>query len=128
MAVTYNTSTINDRLQAVVDNIDANGSGYLKLLASGGVVISSIQLGVPCGTVSGGVLTFGGTLFDPAATATGYAISGVIQDAIGTTVVSGLSVGIPLSGGDILISNGLSTTLITAGQTLQVLSAQITGS
>lgn len=128
MSVTYSTAAINARLQGVIDTIDANGNGFLKLFDTGSSLLSSIQLSVPCATVSGGVMTFGGTLLDPAAVGTGSANSGVIQDALGTTVVSGLTVGIPLSGADILISNGLSSTLITAGQTLQVVSAQITGS
>jgi hypothetical protein len=43
-------------------------------------------------------------------------------------VVSGLSAGIPGSAADIVISNGINSTFINNGQTVQLLSAQITGS
>lgn len=128
MAVNYSQAAINARLQGVVDTIDANGSGYLLLKDAGGALLSTVQLAVPCGTVASGALTFGGTLLDPAASGTGFAAEGFITDALGTTVVSGLTVGIPLSGADIMLSNSLSTTYIAAGQVLLVLSAQITGS
>jgi hypothetical protein len=42
-------------------------------------------------------------------------------------MISGLTVGIPGSGADILLTNGLNNTLVTAGQTVAVVSAQITG-
>lgn len=125
--VNYSLPAINDRLQGVVTAIDDAGNGYLRLLA-GGTIVSSIQLANPCGTVNGGVLTFDGTLLDPAAANTGLLDSARIEDGGGTTMISGLTVGIPLSGADILVTNGLNTTLVTAGQTVAVLSAQIQGS
>lgn len=124
----YSQPAINARLQAVADTIDANGTGRLILRDSGGVTLSSLQFSTPCGTVSGGILIFSGPLLDPFTSGTGSASNGVIQDGAGTAIVSGLSVGIPLSGADILLSNGLNTTFISAGQILSVLSAQITGS
>lgn len=128
MSVVYSQTTINARLQAVANTIDGGGGhGYLQLLANS-TVISTIALAFPSGTVNGGVLTFGGTLLDPAAAATGTVTNGQITDSNGNVVVSGLTANIPGSGADIIISNGLSNTLVTAGQTVQVLSAQITGS
>ena len=128
MSVVYSSTAIDFRLLGVVSAIDAGGTnGSLKLLA-GATIISTIQLGVPCGTVSGGVLTFSGTLIDTSAAATGSVTAGAIYDSNGDVVVSGLVAGIPASGADILINNGLNTTLITAGQVVQVLSATITGS
>jgi hypothetical protein len=124
----YSLPAINARLQAVIDTIDANGSGRLVLRDSNGATLSTVLMQTPCGTVNAGVLTFTNPLVDPGATGTGTATSGVIQDGAGTTIVSGLSVGIPLSGADILLSNGLNSTLISAGQTMTVLGAQITGS
>ncbi len=128
MAVIYSVAAINARLQAVIDTIDANGPGSLVLLDAGGTALSTITLPVPSGTVSGGVLTFTGPLADPLTTGTGDATAGVIKDGLSAPIVSGLTVGVPLSGADILLSNGLSTTYIAAGQTLVVPSAQITGS
>jgi len=127
MAVTYSLTVINYRLQGVIDALDFNGNSYLYL-REGTTVLSTIQLSRPCGSVDGGVLTFLGTLLDPAATATGFADNGIIKDATGELMISDLSVGIPLDDADIIISNGLNSTLITAGQTIEVLSAQITGS
>ena len=129
MSITYALPTINARLQAVANQIDGGGgNGFLQLLANS-TVISTIQLARPCGTISGGVLTFQGTLLDPAAGATGTITSGQFLDSNLTIVGYGMSVGIPTTSGvDIIIANGLNTLLITAGQTVQVLAAQITGS
>ena len=127
MAVDYSGTCINERLQAVVDTIDAGGSNGFMILRSGTTNLVSIQLARPCGTVSGQVLTFSGTLSDTA-TATSSADNCIINDSTGANVVTGLTVGIPLSGRDAIISNGLNNTLITSGQTVQVLSAQIAGS
>lgn len=128
MAVNYSLPTINGRLQAVINGIDGGGgNGNLYLLAAN-TVVSTIQLARPSGTVNGGVLTFAGTLLDPAAATTGIVDTGVIKDSTGTTVISGLTVGIPLFGGDIVLNNGLNNTLVSSGQTVQLLSAQITGS
>ena len=128
MTVVYSSTAIDDRLDGVVTAIDSGGGpGSLKLYA-GVSVISTIALAFPCGTVSGGILTFSGTLLDPSAAATGSVNAAAIANSNGDTIVSGLSVGIPLSGADIVINNGLNTTLINAGQVVSVLSAQIIGS
>ena len=129
MSVTYNTPTISDRLQAVIDNIDGGGgNGNLKLYTATSTLLSTISLARPCGTIDSGVLTFVGTLLDPSAAATGTAVTARIEDSTGVVVISGLTVGIPLSASDVIMSNGLNSTLITAGQATQLLSAQITGS
>lgn len=128
MAVVYSTVAINYRLQGDINAIGQAGNGFLILLA-GAVHVSTIQLAQPCGTVNNGVLTFSGTLLDPAAAATGTVNGAMITDANGVVMISGLTVGVPPTPGfDIYISNGVNTTLIQAGQTVQVLSAQITGS
>lgn len=127
MAVDYSVSAINARLQGVIDTIDASGNGNFLIRASA-TVLSTIQLANPCGTVNGGVLTFQGTLLDDSADATGVADNCTIEDGAGNEVITGLTVGIPLSGRDVIISNGVNSTLITAGNVVQLLSAQITGS
>lgn len=127
MSFTYSSTAINDRLLGVVDAIDAGGTNAHLKLFDGGVTISTIELTRPCGTVDGGILTFGGNLIDISAAATGSADNGAIYDSNGDVVISGLSVGIPLSGADIKISNGLNSTLISSGQVVVLLSAQITG-
>lgn len=129
MTVNYSIAAINERLQGVIDAIDGGGgNAYLELL-SGSTIVSTISLARPCGTIDGGILTFSGTLLDPAAANTGEIDQGMIRNSAGALMISGLTVGIPLTTGvDIIVSNGLNTTLITAGQTVAVLAAQITGS
>jgi hypothetical protein len=128
MAVNYSLTAINDRLLGVVTAIDSGGSNAVLRLLAGGTIVSTISLARPCGTVNGGVLTFSGTLLDPAAANTGNITAGRVESSDGATQISGLTAGIPLSGADIIISNGLNTTLITAGQVVSLTSAQITGS
>lgn len=128
MSVTYSQTAIDYRLQGVIDAIDSGGSNGLLLLMSDSTVISTISLARPCGTVSGGILTFVGTLVDPSATGTGYVNDAQIWNSNGVVMVSELTVGIPSQVADVIISNGLNNTLISAGQAVQVLAAQITGS
>lgn len=126
MAVDYSGDCINNRLQAVIDTIDGGGSNGFMVLRANTTDLVAIELARPCGTVSGQVLTFVGTLQDTA-TATSSADNCVVTDSTGAEVITGLTVGIPLSSAEVIISNGLNNTLITSGQVVQVLSAQITG-
>lgn len=126
MSVSYSLEEINARLGAVVTTIDGSGNGNL-FLSQDSTVISTIQLARPSGVVSGGVLTFDGTLMDPAVAATGSPNNAIIKDGAGTTVVSGLTVGSSSSHAEIIITNGLSSTLLSSGQVLLVTSAVIRG-
>lgn len=126
MSVDYSTIALTYRLEGVVDAIGVGGNGSLILYA-GATTVSTISLANPCGTADSGVLTFSGTLLDPAAANTGVVDSARVYNGAGDLIISGLTVGIPLSDSDVIISNGLNSTLITAGQTVQVLSAEITG-
>lgn len=123
--ITYSLSLINARLNGVVTALGASSSMVLK---ASGSTVSTIALASPAGTVSGGVLTFSGTLLDPSASGTGEVDSAVILDSTGATAISGLTVGIPGETRDVIISNGLNSTLITAGEAVALLSAEITGS
>jgi hypothetical protein len=125
MSVIYSQSMIDARLDGLVTGLGALAN---LLLLAGGTTVSTIQLASPVGTVNGGVLTFSGTLLDPSAAATGIVETAIIQDSTGATAISGLTVGIPGGPQDIILSNGLNSTLITAGQTVELLSATITGS
>lgn len=111
MAVVYAADVKTDRMQAVADQIDAgSGPGILQIGTTGMVsVLCEFELGSPCGTVSGSVLTFDGAPFtsDPAL-ATGTAAEARIRDSSDNNVVTGLTVG--TSGADIV----LSSTAITA--------------
>ena len=128
MSVDYSQTAINDRLLGVVTAIDdGGGPGTLLLQTSGSVTLATIVLADPCGTVNGGVLSLTCPLY-ATASATGSAAVGIVQDSNGNTMIFGLTVGIPLSGSDILLTNGANSTLITSGQVVQLLSAQIQGS
>ena len=123
MAVNYNTATKNARMQAVADNIDGgSGAGVIEIGTTGmGTVLAQITLADPCGTVSGGVLTFSGfPRSDTSANATGVAAAAVIKASDGTVVVSGLTVG--TSGTDII----LDTANIDAGEVVTLNNASIT--
>lgn len=128
MSITYSQAAINYRLQGDVNAIDGGGSNGFMLLRADSTVISTIQLSRPCGTVSGGILTFTGTLLDPSAAATGIVNNAQITDSTGAVMISELSVGIPSAVADVIISNGLGTTAISSGQVVSVLAAQIIGS
>lgn len=123
MAVTYSTAALDARLNAVVSII---GAGSIVLLASG-TVIATMPLNTPCGTVSGGVLSFTQPTTDGSASGTGTVDAAQVRDASGTVVISGLTVGIPLAPAEVTISNGLNSTYLTAGQTVQLVAGQITG-
>jgi len=128
MSVVYSDTCIGNRMQAVVNTIDAGaGNGKLILLA-GGTAVSTIILQKPSGNVSGTILTFNGTLSDPSAAGTGTVTTAQVQDSNGNVVISGFTVGIPGGSQDIIITNGLNSTFIQAGQSVQLLAAQITGS
>lgn len=122
MAITYTTAVKTARMTAVRDQIDLGaGAGILKIRDSGNVVLASITLADPSGTITNDVLTFSGfPRSDTSADATGTANNAIITDSTGTTVISGLTVG--LSASDIILDN-LS---ITTGQTVTLNSATIT--
>lgn len=120
MSVTYNTTLKNTRM---TDVVTALGSGALLKIytAALATLLSTIHLANPAGSVTGGVLTFGGTpLTDSSAAASGVAASAQVVDGSGTVVISGLTVS--SSAGDIV----LSSTNIVAGQPVTITSASIT--
>jgi hypothetical protein len=127
VAVNYSVTAINARLNGVVSVIDGGGGpGQLRVFA-GALLLAAVPLGTPSGTVSGGILTF--TVPETTiATGTGTADSASITDATGAVMISGLTVGIPLSSANLIVSNGLNTLLFTAGQVVTFISGQIIGS
>lgn len=125
MAVIYAADVKNDRMTAVRDQIDAGaGPGILEIGTTGmALVLATITLNDPSGTVTGGVLTFSGTpLSDVSADNTGTAAEARIRDSNNNDVVTGLTVG---TGGQNVV---LDSTSITAGQTLTITSATLTHS
>lgn len=126
MAVTYNTATKTDRMQAVVDNIDAGaGPGTLEIgTAAMALVLATFTLADPCGTVSGAVLTldFDPDISDTSADDTGTAAAAQIKDSDGTVIISGLTVGLVSSGENVELDN-LS---ISVGQTVTLTTGTLT--
>lgn len=123
MAVNYNAATKTARLNAVVSAIDAgSGAGTLEICTDAyGSVLATITLADPCGTVSGGTLTFSGfPRSDTSADASGAAALARIKDSDGTVIIDGLTVGTAAT--DII----LGSTTITAGNEVQLTSATIT--
>ena len=125
LSVDYNITVLTNRLQQVVNAIDAGATnGVLRLLNSGGTTLSSLSLARPCGVAASGVLTFSGmSLIDPAAAATDSATAARVEDGDGNTIISGLTVGMG-STSEIVMSP---TNFITAGQTVAITAATITG-
>jgi len=123
VSLVYSAAAINARLNGVVTAIDANG--MLKIFG-GAVLLADIKLAFPCGTVAAGVLTFTVPVFANAV-ASGTADSATVTDSGGNLMISGLTVGIPLSGANIIVTNGVNTTFITAGNAIPLISGQIIG-
>jgi hypothetical protein len=128
VAIVYSTTAINARLNGVVSAIDGGPGNGVMLLLAGGVTLATITLAKPSGTVAGGILTFVVPQLDLSADATGNADGARIQDSTGAIMISGLTVGIPLSGANVIIANGFNTTHVTVGQVVTLISGQIIGS
>lgn len=125
MSVTYNQNVRNARLQVVANAIDAgSGNGILVVAAAGGApIITSITLAKPCGTVASGVLTFSGLPLTQIAGLTATAGTAYLTDSTGTVVASGLTVGLPGSGADLIMSQ----VGVVGGDILTLTAATITG-
>jgi hypothetical protein len=125
--VDYSLGVINNRLQQVVNAVDAGAAGgVLRLLTGGGGIVSSFTLQKPSMTVGAGVATFNGlSLIDPAAVG-GTAVGARVEDSNGNVIISGLIVNNTTSSSppDIILSP---TNIITAGQAISLTTASITG-
>jgi hypothetical protein len=126
MAVDYSITVLTERLQQVINNIDAGASnGFMRLTDGGGNVLSSLQLSRPSAVANLGVLTFNSLpLVDPAAAASGLASLARFEDSAGTVVIHGLTINSPSGISDIFLSP---SNTITAGQTVAITAATITG-
>lgn len=124
MAVTYNDTLKQTRMEAVIAAIDSGaGAGYIEICSAAyAAVLATITLADPCGTATNGVLTFD---FDPdvsdtSADATGTAAIARIKNSTGTIIVSDLTVG---TGSENIV---LTTTSIVAGDTVTLQTGTIT--
>lgn len=118
MSVIYSTTCKAARHAGTVSTIGSGGK--LVIMTSADVVLATLALANPAGTVSGGVLTLTAPISDTGADATGTAAKASIRTSGDVDVITGLTVG--TSGADI----NLSSTSITAGVPVAVSSATIT--
>ena len=120
MPIVYTTAVKSARMQAVVDQIGANGK--LEIGTTGmTLVIATVSLGATAGTVSNGVITLSGLpISDLAADATGIAAAARIRTSGDVDVITGLTVG--MSGTDIVLDN----TNIAIGQQVSINAATFT--
>lgn len=114
MAVTYSSTVKDNRMTQVLNAIDGGaGAGYIEICSAAyALVLATITLSDPCGSVGSGVLTFTMPHSDPIADNTGTAAIARIKDSAGNIIVSGLTVG--AGSGDV----NLSSVAITAGDTV----------
>lgn len=123
MAVIYAAALRTSRMGAVVTAVDAgSGAGKMKIRDGSNVVLATLTLADPCGSVSGDVLTFD---FDPdisdtSADASGTAANAIITDSDDNVIISGLTVG--TSGTNVI----LDSTSITVGQTVTITAGTLT--
>jgi len=122
MAFAYTNTVKDDRLQAVIDNIDLGaGAGKLEIgTAAMASTLVTITLADPSATKSAGVLTLSGVTLSANASAAGTAVEARIRDSNNVDVVTGLTVGTAAT--DIIIDNDV----IANGQTVNVTAGTIT--
>lgn len=121
MAINYNTTVKNARLQAVIDAIGS--SGKLKIGTTGmGTVLATIPLASPAfDTPADGSMDLAGVpVTDTAADDTGTAAAAQITTSGGTVVIDGLTVG--TSGANI----NLNSVSLQSGQEVSITAGAIT--
>lgn len=125
MPITYTTTIRNNRLQQVLNAIDASGNGRIEVGTTGmGLLLATFVLSNPSGTISSGILTFSNTpITVNSAPAAGIAAAARILDGSGALVGNGLTVGSTSSGADVILSN----INVRAGDVVTLVSARITG-
>ena len=125
MSITWNTAAGNARLNACltaavlgqsVDGGAGNGQlviGTSALSGSTGVLVT-FTLSKPSFTIASKTATLLGVPLSATAANSGTAALAELRDSTGTTIGSGLTVGLSGSGADVIVS----TTAITSGQTI----------
>lgn len=93
--------------------------GALQLLDSGGTVLAGYTLDTPSSTAVGALQTFYG--FPKSATAVaGTVASARFRTSAAADWKTGVGVGIPGSGAQVIVNNGSNTLALTGGQTVTV--------
>lgn len=132
MAIGLSTTIRNARLTAIVDAIDGgSGAGTLKIYSgvrpatggalSGNTLLATLTFTDPCGSVSGGVLTFDTITADASADDDGTATWARLADSAGTFCLD-LGCGESGSGKEIIFNSAN----FTSGGEVSISSMQIT--
>ncbi len=128
MSVNYSLAAINARLGGVVTAIDSGGGhGRLNIYSSAALLLIAVPLATPSGGVAGGILTLAGTPINTTSLAAGTADRATITNSAGVLMVSGLTVGLPLSGANLTIDTGRPNLAIGGGEPVTLVSGQIIG-
>ncbi len=101
-------------------DIAALAGGSLQILTAGGAVISSHTLDSPAGTSAAAVFTAGGFPKVASAGVAGTAASARFRTSAGADYQTGLTVGIPGSGAQVIIDNGSDSLAIAEGDSVTV--------
>lgn len=111
----YPTALKTARMQAVVTYLN---SGFLDLMAGGSIAVS-VPLDSTSGAVSNDTLTFSGF---PKSVASGgsYTLTSAQLRPVSGAVISGLTVGLPGSGAQVIIDNGVASLSLVATQMVTV--------
>lgn len=121
MAINYRASLKTTRMNAVKTDIDSGGAaGYIEICtAAYALVLATIPLAYPCGSVTTDTLTLTAPVTDTSADATGTASIARIKNSAGVVIADGLTVG--TSGSNI----NLTSTAITITDAVSLTSAAI---
>lgn len=126
MGIRYRAALRTQRMQDVADDIDSgSGAGFLEICTVGyALVLATIPLADPCGSVSGDALTFDVPQSDTAADASGNAAIARIKNSDGVVIVDQMTVGNTGGSEHIILNQG--NTAIVAGQAVTVTAFVIT--
>lgn len=127
MPINYSMAVKNARLQTVVNSIDNVAPGGVLVIGTAELagdqgVLAAVPLDTPSFTIDNGVMTLANPPRTVAATGAGQAALAELRNGAGTTIASGMIVGLAGSNPDVII-NALS---ISVGQTVQVTMGSIT--
>lgn len=125
MSVVYNNSVKDDRLQVVVDALDATTDPAILVIGTSSLsgatgVLAQITLDTPSAVVASQVLTLSTLPREAVASAGGTAAKAELRDGDDVTIVSGLTVGTVAT--DVIINS----VTITNGQTVRCTAGTIT--
>jgi len=125
MSVVYNNSVKDDRLQVVVDALDATTDPAILVIGTSSLsgatgVLAQITLDTPSAVVASQVLTLSTLPREAVASAGGTAALAELRDGDDVTIVSGLTVGTVAT--DVIINS----VTITNGQTVRCTAGTIT--